>query len=226
MGADLMMTALKGLPSDPQGADTDPLAPYRRVVEEATPKDIASALAWNLAGFYERLDDAETERFEDVLDYLSDGDNEAITEFASTPVLVAKAREHLIEAAQMICSRYVTVFTIGGFEVLLAGGMSWGDEPFEGFNSLQALSDLLDFTGHGISTPTPVWVLTVTGGGEVARPEMSLHSSEQRARDALYRRIAGTDRGRVPDDRDQVIEEYFRDHSFESFTIEEKPVDA
>ena len=224
MGADLMMTALKGLPFERRGADTDPLAPYRRVIDEATPEDIAAALAWDIGGFHERLDEDETERYEDLLDYLNDGDIEAITEFASTPVLVAKAREHLTEAAELIYSRYVAVFTIGGFEVLLAGGMASGGEPFDGFNSLQALSDLLDFTGHGISRPAPVWILTLTKGGDPGQSEVSAYSSEKLARDALYRQTVALDSTRVPDDRDQAIDSYFHANPSESFTLDLRPV--
>ncbi|KJR10516.1 hypothetical protein [Gordonia sihwensis] len=226
MGADVMMTALKGLPFDARGADSDPIAPYRRVIDEASAEDVAAALVWDTGGFQERLDEDEAERFKDLLDYLSDADVDAITEFAGTPVLVAKAREHLTEAAELIYSRYVSVFTIGGFEVLVAGGMASGGEPFDGFDSLQALSDLLDFTGHGIGRPAPVWVLTFTEGGGTGRSEVSVFSSEKRARDGLYRRVVVRDSPRVPDERDQLIGAYFAAHPAAGFTLEEASVDC
>lgn len=150
MGADLI-TAIHKVPA-PAPTATDVvigmLDAYKAIIDAATPQQIAEAITLD---HYFGVDDFGVDD-----DEFHDGVPAAITQIAGSAEAVAAARSHLYETAETYavgrCNARADL-CIGGIQVALYGGMSWGDEPFDGFGAVCALSYL---PGLGVESTASV----------------------------------------------------------------------
>ncbi|MDN5758298.1 MAG: hypothetical protein L0H59_07160 [Tomitella sp.] len=177
MGADMISTVVKDLIDRDAADDTGRFAPYRRIVDVASDRQIAAALVMD-GDFISGLDDETSREHGTLLDALSDGDDGVAAKVAEHSDLVQRGRDHITDALPLLFSRENAYTTIGGVRVIVAGGLSWGDDPFEGFASVDSIACLMENTGHGVN-PTTVYVAHVDDHGV---REQSVHYSEQGAR--------------------------------------------
>lgn len=116
-------------------------AAYRAVIDRTSPARLAEALVddrdFDVSGF--GVDD----------DDFHDGCSVAIAAVRTNPLAIAAAREHLytvVESHVVRDCRHRTDVQVGGMWVAIYGGLSCGDEPFEGFGGVCALSTLSDLS--------------------------------------------------------------------------------
>lgn len=152
MGADLIATIHKipALPPNATDICSGQLDAYKAIIDATDAQWIAEAIA--------------QDRDFDVTEFGVDDDEfheescEAIEQIANSPEAVAAARIRLYEIAEEYAvgrCRARAEFSIGGIWIAFYGGMSWGEEPFDGFGAVCALSHLPGLgVEHTVSAPT------------------------------------------------------------------------
>lgn len=152
MGADMWVVMHRQPVSVPDsGSVAEREEAYREVIDRSPDSVIAEALVMDL-GF-------EVDKFAvGVSDFefnYRGGVRSAVEAFATNPAAVALGRRRLGETARMFAAdpwcRVRSDFQVGGQWISVYGGLSWGDEPFEGYGAVCALASLpeLDVDGVG-----------------------------------------------------------------------------
>jgi hypothetical protein len=147
MGADLLTVAVR-IPDEAirdNGYDQDVLY---RIVDQTSAADIVAAatndMTFDPSDF--GVDSEDLYQFSGTFpDEWHPTDPPAI--LLANPEAVAAIRTHLRTATDLIGSphRYLNIWHIAGVTVALFGGTSWGEDPFDGFSTLCALTELPEF---------------------------------------------------------------------------------
>jgi hypothetical protein len=138
MGADLIATVL------PKLSERE----YEEAVDRAAARSVAIA-AFNAGYQGDFGDDAEFGK--SAAELVADEDDTVIDLIAAHAGAVAAIRAAAKNGARFILQRMTqysssTVFDaslLGGPDLLVVGGLSWGDDPFDGFRSVAVLAALL-----------------------------------------------------------------------------------
>ncbi|MDE8649003.1 hypothetical protein PXH69_28930 [Rhodococcus qingshengii] len=110
---------------------------YRSVIERTAARWIADAMVADR--------DFDVSDFGIDDDDFHDGAADAVRELEQNPEAIAAARTRLNEIAETYAIGYCGAraeFVISGMWVAMYGGLSWGDEPFEGYGQVCALAAL------------------------------------------------------------------------------------